>query len=288
MEQNILNMLHQYQCVTDDDYQNALKQIMQQIALLGLWRAKFFEHTAFYGGTALRILYGLDRFSEDLDFSLLEVNDEFELSRYLNAIQSELVAFGFETEVSVKEKSNETAIQSAFLKTNTLQHLILIEAPKAIQQAVRSNQLIKVKLEIDTHPPLGFNTETKSILRPIPFWVKTYCLSDIFAGKISAMLCRQWQNRVKGRDWYDFLWLIQMNTPVHLSHLESRLRAFKFYTDKVELTEGILHDMLTEQINKLDIALAKQDISKFVKNTTQLDGWSSMLFLNALNEIKIT
>src|SRR3990167_4879269 len=107
MDQVIFAMLEQYTCVSDDDYENALKQIMQQIALLGLWRAKFYEHAAFYGGSALRILYQLNRFSEDLDFSLLHPHREFSLTPYNHAICEELRAFGFEVEVKTKVKQTE-------------------------------------------------------------------------------------------------------------------------------------------------------------------------------------
>src|SRR5271168_5415411 len=104
MNPAILSMLDRYNCVSLQDYENALKEIMQEIALLGLWRSKFFEHTAFYGGTALRILYGLDRFSEDLDFSLLKQNKNFNLTPYLEAIKIELLGFGFSVTVEQKNK----------------------------------------------------------------------------------------------------------------------------------------------------------------------------------------
>src|SRR5271167_580980 len=126
MNSAVVSMLARYQCVTVQDYENALKEIIQEIALLGLWRAKFFEHAAFYGGTALRILYGLDRFSEDLDFSLLEPNPEFRLNPYLGAVQAELQAMGFNVTVESKPKTKKSAIESAFIKAGTREHLLKI------------------------------------------------------------------------------------------------------------------------------------------------------------------
>lgn len=287
MDKLILTMLEQYHCKTKDDYENALKQIIQQVALLGLWRSKFFEHAAFYGGTALRILYGLDRFSEDLDFSLLQSNANFSLEPYLRAIQQELNAFGFEVEVYEKEKTKETAIQSAFLKANTKQHLLKIDVPDAVKNHYHVQALLKIKLEVDTDPPLGFDTEAKPLLEPIPFSVNTYTLPDLLAGKIGAMLCRQWKNRVKGRDWYDFLWFIQKKVPVHLEHLEERLRCFDYYKERELLTKEKLNSLLTQRIESLDVGQAKADIVKFIKDPQRLDGWSQSVFLLAAEQLQV-
>ena len=150
---------------------------------------------------------------------------------------------------------------------------------------MHSDKTMKIKLEIDMSPPLGFNTESKSILRPMPFWVKSYTLPDLFAGKLSAVLCRQWQKHVKGRDWYDFLWFVQNNVPVHLSHLEERLRAFNFYTEREKLAPKKLKQLLADRTNQLDVDLAKQDISKFIKQPQQLDAWNKTLFVSLLSEL---
>ena len=190
MHHIIATMLERYSYKTDTDYEHALKEIIQEIALLGLWRSKFFEHAAFYGGTALRILYQLDRFSEDLDFSLLSTNRAFDLLPYLQAITMELTAFGFEVTAAKKEKNVNTAIQSAFLKANTLEHLLKIQAPQALVDRQHGRTLLKIKIEIDTDPPQNFDTEIVHLLQPIPFWVKAYTLPDLFAGKVSAVLAR--------------------------------------------------------------------------------------------------
>ena len=286
MDKVITAMLERYHCKTRDDYENALKEIIQQVTLLGLWRAKFFEHAAFYRGTALRIVYELDRFSEDLDFSLLKSNAHFSLELYLRAIQKELDALGFHVEVSEKKKTKKTAIQSAFVKVNIKHILSKIDVPKAVKSYYHKQALLKVKIEVDTEPPLGFNTEAKSLLDPIPFSVNIYKLPDLFAGKICAMLCRQWGNRVKGRDWYDFLWFIQRKVPVHLQHLEERLRVFGYYNGNEPLKKEKLDEWLTQRIECLDIEQAKTDIVTFIKDPQRVEGWSQSIFLLAAKQLQ--
>lgn len=286
MENIILSMLNRYELVSDDDYANALKEIIQEIALLGLWRSKFFEHAAFYGGTALRILYHLDRFSEDLDFSLLKSNEAFDMSPYLVAIETELAAFGFTVESQQKIKTIDSAINSAFLKANTLEHLLKIDAPDEVKQRCHSRAVLKIKLEVDTDPPGDFNTKVIPLIRPIPFWVNTYSLPDLFAGKICAALTRKWKDRVKGRDWYDFLWFVQRDTPVNLKHLDARLRYHKFYQKQESLSPSLLKGMLVNRVNELDVEKAKLDISMFIKNQGALSGWSRDMFLEVVKHIK--
>lgn len=286
MEEIILNMLQGYSLASDEDYVNALKEIIQEIALLGLWRSKFFEHAAFYGGTALRILYQLDRFSEDLDFSLLKTDLLFTLEPYLHALETELAAFGFAVEVRKKLKNHDTVINSAFLKANTLEHLLKIQAPAAVQKRCHVQSLLKIKLEVDTHPPPDFLTETIPLLKPIPFWVNAYSLPDLFAGKLCAILTRRWQKRVKGRDWYDLIWFVKNNAPVRLRHLEARLRQVCFYEDSQPLTQEKLLNLLNSRIETLDVDLAKNDVLPFIKNQNLLDGWSKSLFFAVIKQVK--
>ncbi len=223
MNDAIVRMLDRYQCRSVEDYVNALREILQEVALLGLWRSKFFEKAAFYGGSALRILYGMDRFSEDLDFSLIEPMSDFNLSRYIGALEREIRSFGFEVSVTRREKTAESPIQSAFLKADTLKHLLTIERADKVARQLPRGQVMKIKIEVDTDPPPGFDTENKFLLQPIPFSVKTFALPDLFAGKMHAVLCRRWKTRVKGRDWYDLVWYAAYHPQLHLGHLEQRM-----------------------------------------------------------------
>jgi predicted nucleotidyltransferase component of viral defense system len=222
MNDAIARMLKRYECQSVEDNVRALREIMQEIALLGLWRSKFFEKAAFYGGTALRILYGMERFSEDLDFSLLKPMTDFDLSRYSGAVERELRSFGFEATMTTREKKDDTPIQSAFLKANTLKHLLTIKTAEETSWPIFRGQILKIKIEVDTDPPPGFVTENKFILQPIPFSVRTFVLPDLFAGKMHAVLYRRWKSRVKGRDWYDLVWYAANHPQLHLNHLEHR------------------------------------------------------------------
>ncbi len=287
MNPAILSMLERYKCVTIQDYENALKEIMQEIALLGLWRSKFFEHAAFYGGTALRTLYGLDRFSEDLDFSLLENKKDFDLKPYIGAVESELSSMGFSVTVEEREKSVVTKVESAFIKAGTKDHLIKITVPEAIANRVEKNKLMKIRFEVDTDPPGGFNTEVKVLLQPIPFSVNTYTMPDLFAGKLHAILQRSWKGRVKGRDYYDFVWYVSREVPVHLSHLELRLRQSGGWTSKKAMSESDLSDLLQEKFANLDVSAAKKEVSPFLRDTAATDLWSADFFLSLIPKLKV-
>ncbi len=264
-----------------------LRESLQSLALLGLWRSNFFEHAAFYGGTALRILYGLDRFSEDLDFSLLKHNTDFTFEKYKDAIIRELEAFGFEVNFEVKQKSKRSEIESAFIKTNTLNQLIVIEAPASITSSFDNQKVLKIKLEVDTHPPLGFDTEMKYVFSPIQFAVKSFTPPSLFAGKMHAILCRKWKSRVKGRDWYDFAWYVGNYPELKLNHLEARMRQSGDYKEDTELTKNKFLEILESTIDNLDVEKAREEVEPFVDNKTSLELWSKEFFKAAAEKIKI-
>lgn len=287
MNEAVTRMMSRYKCRRLEDYVRALREILQEIALLGLWRSKFFEKGAFYGGTALRILYGLDRFSEDLDFSLLQPLSDFDLSRYSKALQTEMRSFGFEVMVDSKEKQTKRAVHSAFLKANTLQQLLVIEAEKEIVRGLPKGQVLKIKVEVDTDPPTGFTTEVEYLLHPIPFSVRSYVLSDLFAGKMHAILCRRWKNRVKGRDWYDFVWFVSNYPELHLSHLEKRMIQTGDWKQSESLTEERFNSQLREKIEAVDLKRARVEVEPFVNNPDTLAVWSKEFFLNISHRIKL-
>ncbi|MBA7531113.1 hypothetical protein ES705_23324 [subsurface metagenome] len=265
----------------------ALREVLQSLALLGLWRAKFFEHVAFYGGTALRILYGLDRFSEDLDFSLLTPSSKFSFDAYASALKKELIAFGFDVTFEVKQKTADTAVESAFLKANTFNQLIVIEASEQILSGVNRQSVIKIKLEIDTNPPSGFDTEMKYAFSPVQFAVRSYTLSSLFAGKMHALLYRKWKNRVKGRDWYDFAWYISHYPQLKIKHLEERMKQSGHYTGSSSLTRDYLIDLLFTNIDNLDIDAARKEVTAFINDTRNLDIWSKDFFKAAAQRIVV-
>ncbi len=288
MHSMISTLLSRYKCVTQQDYKNALKEIIQEVALLGLWRSKFFEKAAFYGGTALRILYGLDRFSEDLDFSLLVPDSGFTLAPYERAIQTELESFGFQVSFHLVEKNQETAIQSAFLKANTLEHFMRIGVPASERKRCHFEETLKIKLECDTDPPPAFSTEASFLLQPIPFSIVTFAKADLFAGKMHALLFRNWQQRVKGRDWYDFVWFVGKGIPLHLSHLEARMKQTRHLLPEETLTSSHFHALLSHKIKNLDLEQAKKDILPFVRNRDAIAVWSPAFFHSVAEKIRVS
>ena len=286
MNPAIEQMLERYVCQTRDDYVGALREILQQIALLGLWRGKFFEHAAFYGGTALRVLYGLDRYSEDLDFSLLKPSTAFSLGAYGDALRRELASFGFEVSFESRKRNAQSAIESAFLKANTLQQLIVVRAAATVMRPQHAGEVLKIKLEVDTDPPGGFETESRAVLLPVPFAVRAYSLPDLFAGKMHALLCRKWKTRVKGRDWYDLVWYVGHNPQLHLSHLESRLRHSGHWIGQASLTRSDLLDRLRTAIGRLDVDQIRQEMDRYVRDKSSLQLWSREFFLQITEKIE--
>ena len=287
MHEAVVQMLSKYECRRLEDYTRALREIMQEVALLGLWRSKFFEKAAFYGGTAMRILYGLDRFSEDLDFSLISPMADFDISNYTTALQKELEAFGFDVTIEQRGKAVKSAVQSAFLKANTLNQLLVIETAEEILREVPRGQVLKIKMEVDTNPPPAFTTHTRYLLQPIPFAVRTYVLSDMFAGKMHAVLCRRWKNRVKGRDWYDMVWYVTNHPQMHLSHLEERMRQTGHWENKNRLSPQSFQNLLNKAIDRLDVDQARKEIEPFVKHPEVLSLWSHDFFRDVASQIQI-
>jgi predicted nucleotidyltransferase component of viral defense system len=285
INQVIINWLKKYSCKSRRDFENALHEIIQELALEGLARAKFFEKAAFYGGTCLRILYQLDRFSEDLDFSLLAPDDNFDLDHYLKSIERHIQSYGFNISIQKKEKTNSTAILSAFLKANTLENFIKIGLSDQERKRIHVEENIKIKVEIDINPPPGFNTEMVELHIPSLYYVRSYALPDLFAGKMSAILARSWKGRTKGRDWYDLVWYVAKKTPLHLSHLEQRLKQISFIEKNVSLTPDVFAKLYRDRIENLDVPSAKSDVLPFIRNPEILDFWSKPYFIDLFSKI---
>jgi predicted nucleotidyltransferase component of viral defense system len=287
MHDAIAQMLSKYDCRSLNDHTNALREILQEVALLGLWRGKFFEKAAFYGGTALRILYGLDRFSEDMDFSLLEPMADFELTCYAAFLLRECEAFGFDVRFEKADKIRQSSVQSSFLKADTRRQLLVIETAEEMLKALPKGKILKIKVEVDTDPPPGFKTQTRYLLNPIPFAVRVFSLPDLFAGKMHAILCRRWKTRVKGRDWYDFVWYVANHPRLHLHHLEQRMRQTGDWDGGSPLTEKDFKDVLFEKIKTLNIDQVRTEVEPFVKTPENLSIWSREFFLDIVSRIEL-
>jgi predicted nucleotidyltransferase component of viral defense system len=278
MNNEIKAMLEGYQTGNTTSSVYALKEIIQEVVLHSLSQTDFFSHAAFYGGTALRIFYGLDRFSEDMDFSLQTKQQDFSLVPYLKAIERGLNSHGFEISAEKIMKHGQSQVQTAFLKGNTLIHLMKILSLEPPVSGVPNNALIKVKLEIDTDPPGGAAFERKYKLLPQPYSVLLYDRPSLFAGKLHALLCRNWRQREKGRDFYDFVWYLREKIPVNISHLEARMRQSGHWQTDEPLTMHSLQSMLSQKFADLDYDTVKKDVIPFVPNPSVLDIWNKEFF----------
>ncbi|MCL2327184.1 MAG: nucleotidyl transferase AbiEii/AbiGii toxin family protein [Bacteroidetes bacterium] len=268
-------MLSRYQIATKDDLTNATHEVMQEITLAGLYKAGFFDKAAFYGGTCLRIFHGLQRFSEDMDFSLLQADEHFSLEQYFEPLIAEFKAVGKEIVINKKTKTTQTNIESAFLKEDTAIYDLQFTAEKRI----------KIKIEVDTQPPLDFSTEYKLLMLPFSFMTRCYSLPDLYAGKMHAFLFRNWQNRVKGRDWYDFEWYIRNNIALNFNHLQKRTAQINNVPEK-DFTPEMFRHMLKERILKTDINSVKNDVRPFLKNPQEMEIWSTDYFLQLADMVR--
>ena len=284
MRSPIQDMLENYACVNADDYRNALKEIIQEIALLGLSRGGFFQKAAFYGGTSLRIFHKLDRFSEDLDFSLIKNDRSFDIETYLPYVRDELGSYGFEMDVEKKEKISDTAVQSAFIKGGTLIHLIKIASMEPPVAGVSQNEQLRIKFEIDTDPPPGAGYEVKYQLIPVPYSVRLFDLPSLFAGKMHALLCRSWKNRVKGRDFYDYLWYLSRGIPLNITHLEKRMIQSGHLEESSILNFEDLIMLLDERFTTVDFIQAKSDVRPFIRDLKSLELWNKNFFMTVTRD----
>jgi predicted nucleotidyltransferase component of viral defense system len=266
------NMLSAYDLSTDQATRNATFEVYQQVILAGLYHGGFFDKAAFYGGTCLRIFHGLQRFSEDMDFSLLESDDHFDFTQYFQPIVDEFAAIGRHVEIKKKDKKNFGKVESAFLKDNTDVYDVSFQTEKSI----------KIKIEVDTNPPLKFSTEQKLLLEPRSFMTRCFTLPDLFAGKMHALVYRAWKNRVKGRDWYDFEWYVRHKVPLDFSHLQERIKEF----NGCEKSKEEFLDDLRQRLSSSDIYQVKADVLPFVKDTNELQIWSNDYFMQLASLVR--
>ncbi|MCI5681824.1 MAG: nucleotidyl transferase AbiEii/AbiGii toxin family protein [Paludibacteraceae bacterium] len=265
------NMLAQYDLTNELQQRNAIFEVNQQIILSGLYQGGFFEKAAFYGGTCLRIFYGLQRFSEDMDFSLLHTDEQFNFTLYFQPIVDAFALVGRQVQITKKEKKTFGKVESAFLKDTTDVYDISFQTERSI----------KIKIEVDTEPPLGFQTEQKLLLQPVSFMTRCFSLPDLFAGKMHALVSRSWKNRVKGRDWYDFEFYVRHNVPLRFAHLQQRI--LQFNGEQMDKEQFLV--LLRNRLQNTDMHQVKADVLPFVRNPHELDIWSNNYFLQLAEHI---
>lgn len=280
----IKEWIDEYDPQNEEEILSALREIMQEITLAALSRTDFFEKAAIYGGTALRNFYGLDRYSEDLDFSLLKPDTTFSIQPYFKAVLDEFKSLGLTVSIKEKKRTKQTTIDSAFLKAETIwQEIVLEDIIK--ETGVRSNKTLKIKLEVDRQPPLNFLTEEKLLLRPFSFYVKCFTKSSLFAGKMHALLFRKWKNRVKGRDWYDLECFIQKGIPLDVNHFLARSKDTKDWQE-VNISKEQIIELLNKKIESVSFSSIKEDVVRFIKNDEVLDIWSPQYFKDLISKMK--
>lgn len=270
----IQDRLDGYACQSALEEEQALREITQEIVLAALGRTDFFQKAGFQGGTCLRIFYGLHRFSEDLDFALPQPQQNFTLKPYLEDVAKEVRAYGYELELN--DRSNvERAVPIAFLKDDSLGHLLRLN----YKTATGPLRKLRIKLEVDTNPPAGAAMETKYLDFPFPSAICVFDQPSLFAGKLHALLCREY---LKGRDWYDFIWYTSRKTPINYTLLAAALTQMGPWKDqKLPVDRTWCLGQLRSKIESTDWRQAREDVRRFLKpnELPSLNLWGRDFFL---------
>lgn len=278
----IQDRLRMYKALSKQEELSALKEIYQEIALAGLARSDFFKLAAFQGGTALRIVHQLKRFSEDLDFVLVKPSESFQWQSYLKAIELEFNSFGVNLEIRDRHDA-KGAIRKAFLKEDSFARILEL----TYDRLPSDEQKITIKLEIDTLPPAGSGFENTFLNYPYPFSILIQDFPSLFASKCHALLCRKYE---KGRDWFDFLWYISRKTPINYLLLKNALYEFGPYKGQsIPFNLNWLRKEFEKKIVSLDWKVAKQDVENFLRPEEKkfTENWSKELFQSQLEKIDL-
>jgi predicted nucleotidyltransferase component of viral defense system len=276
MLNKVLNAkLREYAPANPVEQENVLQELMQHYVLAGLSRASLFAQAMFHGGTCLRIVHGMNRFSEDLDFLLKQPDPNFRWEGYLEAVRKDCAQEGIPFEVQDKSQAG-TAVQKAFLKTDSIGKILTLDLPFERYQARK----IRIKLEIDTNPPVGSTYTTSYVTFPVTAPLTTQSLESGFALKLHALLCRSY---VKGRDWYDFVWYVARKTRPDLNLLRQALRQQGPWAgQEIAVDPRWVREILEATIRGIDWAAARNDVQRFLPLREQegLRAWSADFFLH--------
>lgn len=273
----ILNdMIKDYDLKKDNKI-NIAKEVIQKVCLSALSRTDFFTKISFMGGTSLRLFYDLDRFSEDLDFTFIKQNNNFNLSSYFDTIKSEFASLGIEVNISQKQKSNQNEVLDAYISTPASSFISSLFGESKIKP-FNKNELLKVKLEVDTKLLSSLKVTHKTILTPFPCNITLFDLPTIFSGKIHACLLRNWKNRVKGRDFYDYVFLLSHHIKPNMEFLKEKLINSGVINASDEFTLDELKSMLYKKFKQVNFQLAKDDVIEFINDTRKIELWSSEFF----------
>ena len=275
----IQRRLDSYKATGPVEEEQAIKEILQEIALYALWRVGFFEVAAFQGGTSLRILHKLPRFSEDLDFILKEPNPGFAWGGYLEPLLEGLQEFGLKSEVLDKSHMDQR-VKKALLKDNSIANQLNLAFYRG-----PAGQKMNIKLEIDVNPPQGSGYEYTYLDFPLDFEVCHQDLSSNFALKIHALLCRTY---LKGRDWYDFSWYVTQKIPPNLPHLQAALYQYGPWAGQsITVDKDWLSNVILKKVAAVDWQDAVADVERFLNTMERqsLKLWNERFFRNKLENL---
>jgi predicted nucleotidyltransferase component of viral defense system len=254
----IQGRLESYRCNSTLEEDRAIREITQEIVLAALARTDFFRKAAFQGGTCLRILHGLNRFSEDLDFALMTPDRSFRLEPYVPDIRREMAAYGYDIEFIDRSKA-EQPVQKAFLKDDSIGDLLQLN----YRPRTGPMRAIRIKVEVDINPPVGADVESRYLDFPFPQAIAAFDPRSLFAGKLHAILCRGY---LKGRDWYDFVWYTARKTSVNFKLLEAAIdQNGPWKGQGVTVDRTWCLEQLVRKIDSIDWDAAKEDIRPFVE-----------------------
>ena len=279
----IQERLNFYNCQSVQEEENAIREIAQEVVLGGLSRSGFFKRAAFQGGSCLRIVYGLERFSEDLDFVLVEKNESFRLDNYLTGLNAELKAYGFDFTLKDRNEIKET-VQKQFLKDTSLVKLLGFQHFKP----GKDRRTIKVKIEVDTNPPEGSEFEIKYHDFPFVYEIALQDIPSLFAGKTHALLCREY---IKGRDWYDFIWYASRKTRINYTLLSAAIDQQGPWKGKgIKVDKDWYLKKMGDRIKQIDLNQARNDVKRFVKpyELPSIEIWNTEFFLDRLDKLSKT
>jgi predicted nucleotidyltransferase component of viral defense system len=277
MNEIITERLSEYDVQSAEEELNAIKEITQEIILYALSKTSFFNHAHFCGGTALRIIHGLNRFSEDLDFTTNAVETNFQFNDYMDEVLLTLKQYGLD--MKIKKSKDDT-----FVKTRELKE----DSEKWTLSFPSNGQLTKVliKLEIDTNPPFGAEETKANLDFPLLHQVKVGSMETLFSGRLHALLCRRF---VKGRDWYDLLWYIKKKSNINYKLLKDALYQMGPYQgqDLKLVDRDFVVRELSSKIKALDWKEVRRDVERFLKpeELDTLKLWDEELFLEKVQKI---
>lgn len=276
----IKSRLAEYSLTSPEEEWGAIREIVQELALAALSQSGLFKYAAFQGGTCLRIIHGLSRFSEDLDFVLLEEDSHFEWGTYAATMAKEFRAFGLDVSIQDRSKLGST-IKTAFIKQDSVGQILTFKFARTRSQT----QTIRIKLEVDSRPPAGAAYEMKMINFPYPSPINVHDLPSLFAGKCHALLCRGY---TKGRDYFDLLWYLRRQTPLNLALLQNALvQTGPWQSTRLQIDLPWVVDNLKQVIQKTDLKLAALDVKRFLKplESRGLEAWSQEYFLQQVGQL---